>query len=84
MSGHYGQSGFSSRVAIKRVMLIAEANNLYFYLLTVPGVEFSQPLYTVSELQGWIQVCATFNKELETEFSAVITSHDNTASKYIN
>ena len=71
-------------MAIKRVMLIAEAKNPYFYLLTVPGVEFSQPSYTVSELQGWIQVCATFDKELEAEFSAVITSQDNTASKCKN
>lgn len=84
MSGHYGQSGCSSWVAIKRVMLIAEANNPYFYLLTVPRVEFSQPSYTVSESQGWIQVCATFDKELEAEISAVITSQDNTASKYKN
>ena len=68
-------------MAIKVVTFIAEVIiHNFFYLLVVPGVEFSQSSYTASELQGWLQVCATVDKELEAEFSAVITSQDNTAS----
>ena len=62
-------------------VLFVRLSVIIFYLHAVPRVQFSPSSYTVSESQGWLEVCTTvdLHVELGVEISATITSQNNTA-----